>query len=465
MPFDPLSPDYLDQFLPGNVAQDNGFSSSAKTGFLEALMKRQNPGQVEPVIDPSQTNPEDQYAMPEQQPVAIGVPKMGGVSSAYEDLKNANNAIAQADKDANAATIEILKERKRAAEELDNEERFNQIEQDKVIGDTMKKIDQANDDYANYKIDPNRFRRNMATEDKWKFFGSMLLSGLADAALVYSGRNPQYANKAMEFMDKEIDRDIEAQHAELQKKGNSINALNSQLGRNLQIFGDRRQALMATRIQKYQDFQDMISDMALQYNNPRIDAKAKQLNAGIDLQKQQATEALKNQAVENFQRRASGIASLADAEYKSSGAGNKGGTLKPMAAESAGKFALALTAMRDLDRQHPNLNSVDWNVLGNSEKKQLRTLMEQVVLRISTGAGYKDDEKADAIKMMVPIPMDSKQEYQKKVQRFREFAESSLTAMDPSGSVRGIVDRNLGATGSQVSNQFPSAKMVGVVNR
>lgn len=88
------------------------------------------------------------------------------------------------------------------------------------------------DDLANSHVDPQRYINSMSTGDKIQSAIGLILGGIS------GGGN---GNPAMDFLNKQIDRDIDAQRAELGKKENLLAA-------NLHDFGNLKDAMDFTRI-------------------------------------------------------------------------------------------------------------------------------------------------------------------------------------------------------------------------
>lgn len=131
---------------------------------------------------------------------------------------------------------------------------------------------QIKDAILNEKIDPNRFFSNMSTGNKILAAIGVALSGIG--AGLQGGGAP---NMAVNILQKSIDRDIEAQKAELGKK-------QSLLSENLRRTGDLNSAVQMTRLQMNAVAEAQIAQIAAKSGSVQATQKAKLLlsAAGIE---------------------------------------------------------------------------------------------------------------------------------------------------------------------------------------
>lgn len=121
----------------------------------------------------------------------------------------------------------------------------------KHYDDLNLKRQQFTNDIANSKIDPNRFLSSMGT-------GKKIATGLG---LILGGIGAGFAhtqNQAMGYLNDQINRDIDAQKAELGKKQNLLSA-------NLQDFGNLDQATTMTRIMMNDALSTNMKQLAARY--------------------------------------------------------------------------------------------------------------------------------------------------------------------------------------------------------
>lgn len=117
----------------------------------------------------------------------------------------------------------------------------NRIKEDynKKFGEYTNELDKLSDDIKNTKIDPSRYWENRTGLQK-----ALMLIGLAMTAK----GTPQGTQAVMNGIQKEIDRDIDAQKYALQQKGNRRGELTNMLSIARTKFGDDLQAENATRL-------------------------------------------------------------------------------------------------------------------------------------------------------------------------------------------------------------------------
>lgn len=127
-------------------------------------------------------------------------------------------------------------------------------------------------------INPNQYLDNMSTKGKIFSAIGMLLSG-AGSGLTGA------PNLAIKFLDEQIERNIHAQRANLDKNNNVLSALNHQLG-NLQ---DATQ--MYTAIEK-ENYANSIQQAASKFGGPEAQAKAKVLAGAYQMQAAQLKDAI-----------------------------------------------------------------------------------------------------------------------------------------------------------------------------
>lgn len=106
-------------------------------------------------------------------------------------------------------------------------------------------------DLKNTQIDPSRYMHSMDAGAKISTAIGLLIGGLSTAA----------ENPAVKFLDKQIDRDIEAQKADLGKKQNLLSA-------NLQQFGNLRDAEAMTRIMHNDYMTHLLEQAAAKAGSP-----------------------------------------------------------------------------------------------------------------------------------------------------------------------------------------------------
>lgn len=171
---------------------------------------------------------------------------------------------------ADAASLQVASKNKQDAIDHFNTS-FNAIDQDRK---------HFQDDLNNSHIDPQRFMSSLSTGQKISSAIGLVLGGLGSG--LTGG-----PNQALQFLNQQIDRDIDGQKADLGKK-------ESLLSMNMQRFGSLRDATEMTRLQM-KDMTDMqIQKNAAQAQSPMAKAAAQQL---LGQHEQEAGMAMRNIAM------------------------------------------------------------------------------------------------------------------------------------------------------------------------
>jgi hypothetical protein len=121
------------------------------------------------------------------------------------------------------------------------------------------------DDIAKQKFDPMRVWHQKDVPGKISTALGLIIGGLS-----FNG-----TNGAMDFFNKQIDRDIQAQHMEMEKK-------NTLLGANLKMFGNLRDATDMTRLMSLDTISSQLKMMAAKAQGPIARARALQAAGEID---------------------------------------------------------------------------------------------------------------------------------------------------------------------------------------
>ncbi len=124
-------------------------------------------------------------------------------------------------------------------------------------------------DLANQKIDPNHYVESMDSSQKVATAIGLILGGIASP---YSHGNP-----ALEFLNKQIDRDIEAQKQRIEQK-------KTLFGANQELYHDSTLAENATRMQMNDIYSHQIQLNAAKLGTPAAKAKADSATAKFGLE-------------------------------------------------------------------------------------------------------------------------------------------------------------------------------------
>lgn len=194
---------------------------------------------------------------------------------AFEQMKAANAGIAAAQ-----AT---------AAEQAAKAQMQSESEMLRLKNDFEKQVKELNDqdqklmqDVMSAKIDPDRIWNNTSTGNRVLAGISIILGGLSQ------GMTGARSNPAMDVINNAIDRDIDAQKANLQKKSNLLSY-------NLNKYGRLDAAMAATRMQLLSITQAQINKTAAMSQSSVALNSAKLANAQIDMQKAQLAQSIAGQ--------------------------------------------------------------------------------------------------------------------------------------------------------------------------
>jgi hypothetical protein len=128
------------------------------------------------------------------------------------------------------------------------------------LNSIMQESNNIAEDIKNTKIDPNHFLGNKDTWSKVQMGIGLILGGIG-------GGITGQANPALQFLNKQIDNDIEAQKANLGKK-------QSLLASNMQLYKDYQAAAGATKAQMADLFTKQLEQQALKQGGPLAQQRA-----------------------------------------------------------------------------------------------------------------------------------------------------------------------------------------------
>lgn len=247
-----------------------------------------------------------QYAVPEKveapQVPTGDIPTGSGLLSTYDTQQRANKAIANAM--AQKSTLDEM-----AQAELEDKVAQSQLKQQKIQDDfnteyksrvaDFENISKhlASQDFTTAKVDSGRLWNNLRT-------GQKILAGLAIALGGYGGAlSGKGDNKAMDVINKAIDRDIEEQKFNIQQdaqskqlKSQSLRDQASMQGTLLsslrQKYGDDVQAEIAMRTLAIQQTQLKLQQIASRTESKTVLQNAEMLNAQLEREKQTQAQAM-----------------------------------------------------------------------------------------------------------------------------------------------------------------------------
>ena len=217
----------------------------------------------EPEIKPENINLES-MAVPQQAqqmqipPVSSAAPLEQGLQQAQAGIMQESQALQQKAQ----AEAKIYQQQQQQQQQLmDNyQSQYNELESERKM---------LMDDIRNSRIEPKRYINNMSGMEKAGTAIGLLLSGIG-AGL--SGER----NMAMDYLDKQIERDVDAQKANMGKQQNLLSALYHQ-------YGNMQQAANMAKVFYSDLYSSKIAEAAAKSNDPLAKARANQAMADLNL--------------------------------------------------------------------------------------------------------------------------------------------------------------------------------------
>lgn len=247
-PMTPMAP--VSEPIPGRTGATGTWSSEAEAPAAQPTATEDNiPGYMKIGMGQGQTAP---FMLPED------------IRSGYEKMQQGTMAQAKAHADAAIEQARLYDEQAKDLELQQIAYRKQTEKLDSEISDLQKNI-------ATQKIDPNRIWSNASTGNRVTAGISLLLGGLSQ------GLTGAKSNPAMDVINNAIDRDIDAQKAELGKKQNLLSL-------NLAKYGRLDQAFQATKLQIMAVTQAKINQQAAQMGSKQALGAAQIASGQMDVQ-------------------------------------------------------------------------------------------------------------------------------------------------------------------------------------
>lgn len=275
----------LHQSLVGEFGQDVGSAI-----FKQKYPNAQIPSQAaQPVEQPSmqlasmeQPEPQVQLAADVRKPETLNLQpqiqnRLEGLEDAYTMQQIGMTNAAQAGEQKAVEQAAMLRKQQEEMQRLQAEQQLNEQKRQETLAAEHSKLNQSIEEYGNLQVDPKRLYKNMDTGDK--VFAAI---GLILGAF---GKN---GNTAVDVLQNAINRDIDAQKADMAVKGDQLNAKKGIYSQMMARFGDERQAEAATRLAYLQNAQLKTQEIESRYKAPEIKANAQMLYGQLEAQKQAA---------------------------------------------------------------------------------------------------------------------------------------------------------------------------------
>lgn len=240
------------------------------------------PQDAMPAGAPAQAAPSDEVlaqqgdqalrAMQEQED-AFEIQKQAAVEGAAIGMKRA------------AEEAAYVQQSAKEQEKIALEQQASELERQERLDTQAKRVEQALMDYETSEIDPRRYWKEKSTGEKLVSAFAIMLSGIGQGMQNAAGVPAE--NLALKAINRAIDRDIEAQKAEIGIKRDKLSAERGILSDMRSRFGDERQAEIAARTVSLSLAQLKLNELASQYKSPEIANKAKALYGALEQQKQE----------------------------------------------------------------------------------------------------------------------------------------------------------------------------------
>jgi hypothetical protein len=253
---------------PASTSAPVSLASDAKKPAADPVAALQASGAYTPVADIKKTEMD-----------ALNAKQDAAIQGAAAGIKEAN------------ANAFYLKQAADQQEKFNNEAQLresNRQAQLKQAGDTLN---QAVLKYSSNKIDPNSFWENRTTGQQVSLAIGAFLGAF----------DPHGNNTAVAMLNNAMNRDIEAQKANIDVQGNVLKANQSVYDEMRARFGDERQAEAATRLAMLNQVQLKLQETSAQYKGPQIQAQAAAGNAAIEQEKAQALMNFNQAALQSAQ--------------------------------------------------------------------------------------------------------------------------------------------------------------------
>ena len=247
------------------------------------------PQPVSPMAPAVTDRPIGQPATEQGQPGYLGLTQamqgMGGQAPFMmpEDIRSGFEKIQQGTADQAEAHAQAAMEQSRLYEEQAIDLQVMEVARKTQLNALDNETKRLQADVASNKIDPSRIYNNMTTGNRVLANISLLLGGLSQ------GLSGAKSNPAMDVINNAIDRDIDAQKAELGKKQNLLSL-------NLQKYGRLDQAFQATKMQMIAVTQAQINQQAAKMGSKQALAAAQVASGEMDIKQAM----LKNQLASAF---------------------------------------------------------------------------------------------------------------------------------------------------------------------
>lgn len=228
---------------------------------------------------PPPQQPAPSKPQPQQSPVIDRASEESVAMAESNQLAHQDEALERA-RDAglaeNAAMAKAAGEKERLSQERETELRRITSERERITGEQVEKVQRLSTEIRNTKIDP---RAGWSDLKGWQKAGTAVSAFLGGLLAPMQGYNP-----AMQIIQKQMDRAMEAQKANLDIKQNSMKNEVSLLGMMREQFDDKLAAEDMTRAAQLTQVQAHLEKEVAGIADEKVLARAAEMHADLDKQ-------------------------------------------------------------------------------------------------------------------------------------------------------------------------------------
>jgi len=335
-------------------------------------------GKVNP--DPTSEVDLSNFAIPNQQEGSESTSSASPMDNYAQSLRESASVEGAGQKKQADALDQALNESREIATDFDSQEK--QLEREKLQAEKTYK--EVSEDYFNSKeIDQDRYWDNMST-------GRKIMAGIG---LALASLNPQSMQTALASINRNIDRDIQAQKLEIMKKKEKVAEAKGLVGEFYKKFKDLDQAENAAKMSALEKAKLKMQSIQLNTQNELVKKKAETAISQIEMQllqeKQKFDQKVKERTV-NIGRFQGEVENKTEAkEFRN--------TLSDLE-----------TAEQGIDRLL-EINEMTGKSLSPTLRSEAQTIQQTLVgllRRPITGPGAMSDGEREMLKDMIANPTD-----------------------------------------------------------
>jgi hypothetical protein len=221
--------------------------------------------------------------------VQSGLARANAIEGDYNKQESAIRQGADAGAKAAAEKASYLDTMGKELQRQQLENQKHEQERQSYVQQQMQKYNQMSEEVRTAKIDPNHYWADKSTGDRIMAGIGIMLGALSQ------GMTGAKENPGLVVIQNAINRDIDAQKANLSQKNTTLNQQGSLLSMARERFHDERTAEAAARAMALDNAKMKLDQIAARYDSPILQANAKKMSAELDAQKQQLMMSIQTQ--------------------------------------------------------------------------------------------------------------------------------------------------------------------------